>query len=149
MALGFVKVFLAQFADFLKRVSGSAASLTGRVKEKTKIGSKLRKTIAAAVVGAVVVITSLMLILARNARPALPSQDSDAVAELFRMELPPEELFLGGEPDFLPRLIPERERRDAWDADNARPYWTNPGGEGAVYEGMMSAVVDEIMEQVP
>jgi hypothetical protein len=149
MALGFVKGLLARSADFLKRNSGNAAGLIGRVKEKFNAGPKLKKIIIAVLIGVVVVIASVMLILMRDTQPA-PTRDSDAVAELFRMELPPEEFFLGDEPDFLPRLIPERERRDAWNADDARPYWTNPGDEGVkVYEDTMSAVVDEIMERLP
>jgi hypothetical protein len=148
MALGFVKGLLARFTDFSKRSSGNAVGLIGRVKGKFNISPKLKKIIAAALIGAAV-ITSTMLILTRNTPPP-PARDSEAVAELFRMELPPEELFLGDEPDFLPALIPERERRDSWNADDARLYWTNPGDEGVqVYEDMMSSVVDEIMERLP
>jgi hypothetical protein len=153
MVPGFVKGLLARFADSSKRSSGNAVGLIGRtigrIKGKFNAKPKLKKIIVAVLIGAVAVITSAMLILMRNPQPA-PTRDSDAVAELFRMELPPEELFLGDEPDFLPALIPERERRDAWNADDARPYWTNPGDEEAkVYEDMMSAVVDEIMERLP
>jgi hypothetical protein len=59
-------------------------------------------------------------------------------------------LFLDDEPDFLPEVLLERERRDIWNADDVRPYWTDPGDEEAgVYENMMGKIVDGIMERVP
>lgn len=61
-----------------------------------------------------------------------------------------EELFMADEPDFLPPVLLERERRDAWTIEDVRPYWTDPLEEGAaVYQDMMSGVVDRIMERVP
>jgi hypothetical protein len=149
MALGFIGDFLERAADFLRMVRGRAVDWTGRIKERFNAGPRLKLIAAGAILGTVLVILGIMLVLTRNSR-ARRVRDSEAVAELFRMELPPEELFLDDEPDFLPDLLPERERRDAWDADDVRPYWTDPGDEDVrVYEDMMGAVVDGIMEGVP
>jgi hypothetical protein len=64
--------------------------------------------------------------------------------------IPPEELFLPDEPDFLPGVIPERERRDLWTAEDAEPYWYNPlerGGE--VWRNRIRTALDELLERVP
>jgi hypothetical protein len=149
MAFGFLKDFLDNAADFLEDARDKAAGLAGRVKERFSADPKLKIIFAGAVLGVILVVAGVMLILTRSGR-ARRTRDSEAIAELFRMEIPPEDLFLGDEPDFLPEMLPEREQRDEWTADDVRPYWTNPGAEGAkVYEDMMGAVVDGIMERVP
>jgi hypothetical protein len=149
MALGFIRDVLDRTADFFGVIRDKAAILADRVKERFNADPKLKLIAAGAILGGILVVTGMMLFLMRNSRTR-QTGDSEAVTELFRMELPPEELFLDDEPDFLPDLLPERERRNEWSADDARPYWTDPGDEGAeVYEDMMSAVVDGIMERLP
>jgi hypothetical protein len=149
MAFGFLRDFLDAAGNFLGNIRDKAAGLAGQAKEKFDANPKLKLICAGAALGAILVVAGVMLILTRGGR-ARRVRDSEGIAELFRMEIPPDELFLGEEPDFLPGLLPERERRETWTADDVRPYWTNPEDEGAgVYEDMMGAVVDRIMEQVP
>jgi hypothetical protein len=149
MASGFIKDFLDLAADFLGDFREKIAGLTAGAHKKFGAGPKLKIICAGLVLAVVLVIVGMMLLLTRNSR-ARRTRDSDAIAELFRVELPAEELFLGDEPDFLPEVLLERERRDVWTADDARPYWTDPGNEGdKVYEDMMGDVVERIMERVP
>jgi hypothetical protein len=149
MALGFIRDFLDHAADLWGIIYDRTAGLAGRVREKFNADPKLKLISAGAILGVILVVTGIMLFLTRNSR-VRRTGDSEAVAELFRTELPPEELFLDDEPDFLPDLLPERERRDEWNADDARPYWTDPGDEGTgVYEDMITTVVDGIMERLP
>jgi hypothetical protein len=165
MALGFIRNLLDHAADLLGTIRDGIAGLAGRmtlpalkggvlhpripIKEKFNADPRLKLISAGAILGVILVVTGIMLFLTRNSR-VRRTEDAEAIAELFRMELPPEELFLDDEPDFLPDLLPERERRDEWNADDTRPYWTDPGDEGTgVYEDMMSAVVDGIMERLP
>ncbi|MDR1636531.1 MAG: hypothetical protein LBR93_04265 [Treponema sp.] len=64
--------------------------------------------------------------------------------------IPPEELFLPDEPDFLPGVIPQREARKVWTAEDAEPYWYNPlerGGEE--WRNRIRAALDEFLEHVP
>jgi hypothetical protein len=64
--------------------------------------------------------------------------------------IPPEELFLPDEPDFLPGVIPERERRDLWTAEDAEPYWYNPLERGEeVWRNRIRTVLDEFLEHIP
>jgi hypothetical protein len=147
MALGFIGNFLSRASNFMRLVRVKAAGLADRIKRRLNAGPKFKLIAAGAILGIVLAILGIILIL--NNRVRRPP-DSEALTELFRMELPPDELFLDDEPDFLPDLLPERERRDTWNADDIRSYWTDPAEEDAgVYEDMMGAVVDEIMEHLP
>jgi hypothetical protein len=149
MAFGFIKDLLDRAADFFGDFREKFAGLTAGMRKKFEADPKLKVICAGAVLLAVLAIVGIMLLLTRNSRTRR-TRDSDDIAELFRMELPAEELFLGDEPDFLPQALLERERRDSWTADDASPYWTDPGDEGdKVYEDMMGVVVDGIMERVP
>ncbi|GHV89194.1 hypothetical protein AGMMS50267_15540 [Spirochaetia bacterium] len=105
----------------------------------------------------------VMVVLSRSSSPRPPepvkqpylpqtsrSEQINNSAGPYQGTLPMEELFLADEPDFLPPVLLEREQRDAWTTEDVRPYWTDPLEEGAaVYQDMMSAVVDGIMERVP
>jgi hypothetical protein len=64
--------------------------------------------------------------------------------------IPPEDLFLPEEPDFLPPVILERERRDAWTVDDAEPYWYNPLEHGEEeWRERVEEVIDDLLERVP
>jgi hypothetical protein len=64
--------------------------------------------------------------------------------------IPPEEFFLPDEPDFLPEMILERERRKSWTTEDAQPFWTDPLDEGTLdYTELMSKGIDGLMERVP
>jgi hypothetical protein len=65
-------------------------------------------------------------------------------------QIPPDELFFPEEPDFLPGVILERERRDSWTAEDAAPFWYNPleTGEEQWWD-RVEAVIDELLEHVP
>jgi hypothetical protein len=64
--------------------------------------------------------------------------------------IPPEELFLPDEPDFLPGIIPEREQRALWTAEDAEPYWYRPLERGEeAWRNRIRATLDEFLEHVP
>ena len=62
--------------------------------------------------------------------------------------IPPDELFIPAEPDFLPDFIPGREPRQSWSAEDARPYWRNPANQDIWREEVKSSV-DKLLEGVP
>jgi hypothetical protein len=73
-----------------------------------------------------------------------------APQEIAGPPIPQEELFFPGEPDFVPPLLLEREPRHSWTADDARPFWKDPGELGREqWQGEMSAVIDKLMDSVP
>lgn len=62
--------------------------------------------------------------------------------------IPPEELFIPAEPDFVPQFLPEREPRSFWSLDDIRPYWENPGNS-ELWQEEIKTEVDKLMEGVP
>jgi hypothetical protein len=90
----------------------------------------------------------LPFMIAAAGRPAALEEPEAGV--LNSVPIPPEDLFLPEEPDFLPPIILERERRDAWTADDAEPYWYNPLEEGEEgWREQVEKVIDELLERVP
>ncbi|MDR2159733.1 MAG: hypothetical protein LBP23_06670 [Treponema sp.] len=64
--------------------------------------------------------------------------------------IPPEDIFLPEEPDFVPSFIPGRERRESWTEEDAAVYWKDPlKGAEEVWRSRIEAVVDGILEHVP
>jgi hypothetical protein len=64
--------------------------------------------------------------------------------------IPPEDLFLPDEPDFIPGVMLEREQRETWTADDAAPFWIDPLKNGEQqWRDRIEATVDKIMENVP
>jgi hypothetical protein len=65
-------------------------------------------------------------------------------------QIPPGELFLSDEPDFIPEVILGRERRDSWTAEDAAAFWYNPLEQGEEpWRGRVESVIDELLEHVP
>ena len=64
------------------------------------------------------------------------------------LNIPPEELFIPAEPDYLPEFLLEREPRHSWSIEDIRPYWKIPENPELWREKIKSAV-DKLMEGVP
>ncbi|MDR1862534.1 MAG: hypothetical protein LBQ67_01295 [Treponema sp.] len=70
--------------------------------------------------------------------------------EAVELTIPVEELFFPGEPDFVPSILLEREPRRFWTADDAGPFWKDPGELGRdQWLKEMELVIDKLMEGVP
>jgi hypothetical protein len=66
------------------------------------------------------------------------------------MVIPQEELFLPDEPEFLPELLLERERREIWTADDGRPYWNDPReNSDSLWRERVRTEIDALLENVP
>ena len=74
----------------------------------------------------------------------------DAQRTRFNLAIPAEELFLPDEPDFLPGVLLERERRTAWTEEDAIEYWQDPLRQGEEqWRQKIEAAIDEFLERVP
>ena len=81
-------------------------------------------------------------------RPQKQFKISSQTQENFR--IPPEELFLPQEPDFLPGVILEREPKTHWTTEDAAPFWQDPLKNGEEpWREQIEAIIDELMEGVP
>jgi len=64
--------------------------------------------------------------------------------------IPADELFLPEEPDFLPGVLLDRERRASWSEQDALEYWQDPLREGEEkWRENIEAAIDELLERVP
>jgi len=64
--------------------------------------------------------------------------------------IPAEELFLPEEPDFLPGVLLDRDRRTSWSGQDAQEYWQDPLRAGEEqWREKIEAEVDELLERVP
>ena len=86
----------------------------------------------------------LILVLSLNARGRRESAPIMRAA----YTIPPEELFIPDEPDFLPDFLLEREPRHFWSVEDIRPYWRIPGNP-EFWQDVIRSTVDELMENVP
>jgi hypothetical protein len=82
----------------------------------------------------------------RNAAPDAGQELRDTLGP---RPIPPEELFLPDEPDFLPEVLLEREPAPLT-AEDARSFWTDPleGGEELWLE-RIKTVIDDLLEPIP
>jgi len=110
-----------------------------------------------AMIAAAGILAVLLLVIAGSSlfsggkagRGESSSSNAAAGAALHRDIIPPDELFLPDEPDFIPGVIPDRERRAQWTAEDAAPWWQDPlkNGEGE-WRDRIEKAADEILEGV-
>ena len=68
----------------------------------------------------------------------------------FITPIPPEELFLPDEPDYLPGVLLEREQRTSWTVEDASEHWQDPLRFGEEqWREIIEASIDEFFERVP
>jgi hypothetical protein len=87
------------------------------------------------------------LLIQKDKTAVSPSGGS---ASARRVLIPPEELFLPEEPDFIPGVLLERERRSSWTVEDAAIYWQDPMKHGeAQWRDRVETAVDELLERIP
>ena len=64
--------------------------------------------------------------------------------------IPSQELFLPDEPDFIPGVLLERERRSIWTEQDASEYWQDPLRDGEEpWREKIEEAINEFMERIP
>jgi hypothetical protein len=108
---------------------------------------------AVACLGALGLIVCLLVVLGvvsyqrRHPKAAPPPPLADLFSPL---PIPPEELFMPDEPDFLPEVLWERAPRESWTPEDALPFWTDPlDNNRRVWEGRVEGMIDELLERLP
>jgi hypothetical protein len=78
-------------------------------------------------------------------------KQAESMADVFPDALiQSQDLFLPAEPDFLPSLIPERERREAWTGEDAGEFWYDPlGHDEKLWRERVRQTVDRLLERIP
>ena len=111
-------------------------------------GDERKRLVLLCTAGFCVLLTLAVLLSMRGSgSEKLPSEP-----ERIRLNvaIPAEELFLPDEPDFLPGVLLERERRSSWSEEDAMEYWQNPLVSGEEqWREKIEASVNEFLERVP
>ena len=143
-----VKAFFAAAGSFLNRVIRKPQFLNNFI-----IKIKKRRLVLLGAAGAALLVFAVVLIFSDNSaeekRIARVSGAFSGAGRGARV-IPPEEIFLPDEPDFLPGVLTEREQRTIWTGADAAPYWRDPLKYGEEnWRKRVEAVIDELLENVP
>jgi hypothetical protein len=146
----------AVLAGFFKGLPGKIFALLAGLREKSVPSGKLfrgkGKWLLIGLGAALILLLfffAAVLVMSRNSRSGPPPAE-ELTGPAQGVRIPREELFLPDEPDFIPGVLLERERREVWTAEDAAPYWRDPlkGGEEPWRE-QAESVIDELLERVP
>jgi hypothetical protein len=96
----------------------------------------------------VVLLTLSVLISIRKSTAG--NQPLEPERPKINLPIPAEELFLPDEPDFLPAILLERERRTSWTEQDAVEYWLDPLRSGEEqWREKIEASIDDFLERIP
>ena len=128
-------------------ITRKLAALWARIQEKIPVAKRRMFIMTAAGVIAIIIliITGISLIVKGS------NQDPPAAASATarRGIIPPEDLFLPDEPDFIPGVILDREKRSVWTVDDVMPWWQDPSRDGEEqWRDRIERTIDELMENV-
>jgi hypothetical protein len=152
-----VKTALGGFFGKVRRwTAEKAAELHSRIQPLVdrlmeRLPPEKRRLVLIATMG---VCSGLVLILAISLMAGGESGEKHtAVAEaaLARQGIiPPDDLFLPDEPDFIPGVMLGREQRTVWTAGDAESLWQDPLKNGEEpWRNRIEDAIDAIMESVP
>jgi hypothetical protein len=135
---------------FLHKAVEKAAELGKRLLEK--VPPEKRKQVLMVSIGACVVLVLVIAGIPLLTRDK-PDERKSATAKNAPVRqgiIPPDDLFLPDEPDFIPGVMLEREQRTAWTAADAAPLWQDPLKNGEEpWRNRVEKTIDEILECVP
>jgi hypothetical protein len=123
--------------------------ITGFFQEQIKklTAEQKRRLILICTVAVCVMLTfSVIMSMVNRTEKRIPSEP-----ERTRIHFPvsAEELFLPEEPDFLPGVLLDRDRRTSWSEQDASEYWQDPLRVGEEqWREKIEAAIDELMERV-
>jgi hypothetical protein len=139
-----------RWLDSIRRAAGRGLNAAGAGKLKELFQTRRKFALICLAVCAALLALCVTAVLT-GVREVAGTEGGQNLSEAFSPRpVPPEEFFLPDEPDFLPKTLPEREKREFWTAEDARPFWIDPLNEGAAeYTGLMSTVIDDLMESIP
>ncbi|MDR2943136.1 MAG: hypothetical protein LBV17_11155 [Treponema sp.] len=99
---------------------------------------------------AVFVSILILSVLMSFKRPEKEERLDDQSGLSLQVPIPPDEIFLPEEPDFVPGVILERERRTEWTEQDALEYWRDPLKEGEEqWREKIETEIDKYLERVP
>jgi len=148
---------IAEITAFLRELFSKAVAFFPNLREQIRNGHFWREyrkpaAVAAVIITAILLLAGLGALLTPGSGGAAKNRPDGTVAPETSVQfyIPPDELFLPDEPDFVPGVMTEREKRSAWTEEYAETWWSDPlenGGHN--WLGQIEKTADEILESVP
>jgi len=154
----FIQPFFSKAKDgiggFFRRALESQGVHRGSLKEKLDaLRNRLpadRRIVMTVAIGIPVVLLLVIAGVLMMSRGASVKSEAFPAINIMTRRIPAEDLFLPDEPDFVPGVILEREKRTQWTVDDAAPWWQDPLKDGEQgWRDQIEKTVDEIMESAP
>jgi len=137
-------------AEEAAKVRGWIQSVAGRLMERLPPEKRRLVLIASIGVFSVFLLVFTGASLAARVKPDGRSPAAAGRTSARQGLISSDELFLPDEPDFVPGVLPEREQRTMWTADDAVPLWQDPLKNGEEpWRNRIEKTIDDIMESIP
>ena len=143
-------VFFQRMAEAAGKLRVRLEIIVDRLLER--VNPRNRRLVIIAAMGTLAALLLILIVTAlfSHTGEESPSVTAAPAGEFRRTLIPADELFLPDEPDFVPGVLLERDRREEWTADDAQPWWQDPLKDGEEpWRNIIEQTVDEIMEKIP
>ncbi|MDR2796685.1 MAG: hypothetical protein LBB47_08260 [Spirochaetaceae bacterium] len=112
-----------------------------------------QKKIRVILICSAALIVAVPLVIDATAKILALIEDSkkNTVKNVFSFDpIAAEDFFIPDEPDFLPPVILERERKEVWSVEDASEFWTAPSEfSGEFWRDRVSDSIDQLLEPLP
>ncbi|MDR2701294.1 MAG: hypothetical protein LBB72_02550 [Spirochaetaceae bacterium] len=134
--------FWVVFTGIIEKIKGGFTAFVEFITSHLKAA-----LVIAAAVFFVILLFLILTIISRRSLAEEKRPDTEPAADY---AFPVEDFFLPYEPDFVPGVLLEREPRDNWTEEDARPFWTDPmEGNEELWRKRIESGIDSLLEQVP
>jgi hypothetical protein len=152
-----IQTHCAAIANFFRGLAGKCAPLElwGKLSDCVrgalqKIPAEKRRLFFIGAGGGLVLVLLICVAAVAMQKPPAADIPSRANVPVRPVLIPPEELFLPDEPDFIPGVLLGRERRLQWTPEDMTPHWQDPLKNGEErWRNSLELAIDELLERVP
>jgi hypothetical protein len=147
--MSFLPDLLTKLKNLAEKISSGLKIIPEKLREMIQVPGKGKFVFIGLGAFAVLLIGLIAVLLVINHTSSVRLLSPEELGGVPQAVIPPEELFLPGEPDILPGVLLEREQRKSWTAEDSAPYWQDPLKNGEEqWRERVEAVIDDLMERV-
>jgi len=154
----FIQSFFSKAGDrvggFLRWAGDKAAGPRDVLKERLdSLFARIpadRRIVLTVAIGVPIILALVIAGISLTSEGAPVKPTAPRASGVMSRPIPATDLFMPDEPDYVPGVILEREKREEWNVDDAMPWWQDPLKDGEQeWRDQIEKTVDEIMEKTP